>query len=352
MVKGKKSVHSSSQKVTVIDVAKAAGVSKSTVSLVLRGSTNVKAETVSRVNEAIRALGYVYNRDAAGLRNRESNLVAIVANDLANPYLAQVIIALEGELEQQGFMPVVVNINESVERQATMVESLKEHNVAGFFMTPAPETKAEWLSALADAHPLICLMREVEGATVPVIKPDNRRGMYVATRYLIGLGHKRIAFVGGMASISDYVERREGFKDAMREAGLAVKEDDIETSSTKRHGGKIAVNRVLDRDDSITAVICFTDVVAYGVYTALRERGLTPGKDIAVVGFDDLEDSRLMSPALTTVRVRAEDIAQMATERLQQWRQNQQIPDNALVDVELVVRSSCCLVGERAGGLA
>ncbi len=117
---------------TVIDVAKAAGVSKSTVSLVLRGSTNVKAETVSRVNEAIRALGYVYNRDAAGLRNRESNLVAIVANDLANPYLAQVIIALEGELEQQGFMPVVVNINESVERQATMVESLKEHNVAGF----------------------------------------------------------------------------------------------------------------------------------------------------------------------------------------------------------------------------
>lgn len=71
-----------------------------------------------------------------------------------------------------------------------------------------------------------------------------------------------------------------------------------------------------------------------------------------MVGFDDLEDSRLMSPALTTVRVRAEDIAQMATERLQQWRQNQQIPDNALVDVELVVRSSCCLVGERAGGLA
>ncbi|CZF83822.1 HTH-type transcriptional regulator DegA [Grimontia celer] len=329
----------------MIDVAKAAGVSKSTVSLVLRGGAGVKADTVTKVNEAIRKLGYVYNRDAAGLRNRESNLVAIVANDLANPYLAQVIMALEVELEQRGYMPVIVNINESIERQSSMVASLKEHNVAGFFITPAPGTEPEWLKNLASAsHPVVCLMRDVEGANVPTVMPDNRLGMYLATRYLIGLGHKRIAFVGGLASISDYHERKDGFLKAMQEAGLTVKDGDIEPNSTKRQGGTIAVNRVLDRDPSITGIVCFTDVVAYGVYTALQERGLTPGKDIAVVGFDDLEDSRLMSPALTTVRVRAEDIGQMACERLQQWRENQKVPENALVGVELVVRSSCCSV--------
>nr|WP_241823980.1 LacI family DNA-binding transcriptional regulator [Enterovibrio norvegicus] len=347
MPESKSSRHSSGRKATVIDVAKAAGVSKSTVSLVLRGNTGVKAETVEKVNQAIGELGYVYNRDAAGLRNKESNLVAIVANDLANPYLAQVIIALEGQLEQQGFMPIVVNINESVARQTAMVASLKEHNVAGFFITPAPKTEAAWLQALADvSSPVVCLMRDVEGANVPTVMPDNRLGMYLSTRYLIGLGHRRIAFIGGVESISDYQERKQGFMRAMEEAGLSVETGDIEPSSTKRQGGKIALNRVLDRAPDITAIVCFTDVVAYGAYTALRERGLTPGKDIAVVGFDDLEDSRLMSPALTTVRVSAEDIALMACERLQQWRENQKVPESALVGVELVIRSSCCSVGK------
>ncbi|WP_407333220.1 LacI family DNA-binding transcriptional regulator [Enterovibrio sp. 27052020O] len=332
----------------MIDVAKAAGVSKSTVSLVLRGNAGVKAETVEKVNQAIGQLGYVYNRDAAGLRNKESNLVAIVANDLANPYLAQVIIALEGQLERQGFMPVVVNINESVVRQTAMVASLKEHNVAGFFITPAPDTDAKWLHALADAtHPVVCLMRDVVGAQVPTVMPDNRLGMFLSTRYLIGLGHQRIAFIGGIEAISDYQERKQGFMQAMDEAGLSVMPGDIEPSSTKRQGGKIALNRVLDRAPEITAIVCFTDVVAYGAYTALRERGLTPGKDIAVVGFDDLEDSRLMSPALTTVRVSAEEIGLMACERLQQWRENQKVPESALVGVELVIRSSCCSAGRK-----
>lgn len=342
MAESAKIGRSSEKKATVIDVAKAAGVSKSTVSLVLRGGEGVKADTVHRVNQAIQQLGYVYNREAAGLRSRESNLVAIVANDLANPYLAQVIMALESELEQQGFMPVVVNINESVERQKSMVASLKEHNVAGFFITPAPGTEGGWLKELAShTCPVVCLMRDVAGAGVPTVMPDNRQGMYLATRYLIGLGHKRIAFVGGLTTISDYHERKAGFLMAMQEAGLTVKEGDIEPGSTKRQGGTLAVNRVLDRDSAITAVVCFTDVVAYGVYSALQARGLVPGKDIAVVGFDDLEDSRLMSPALTTVRVRAEDIGQMACERLQQWRLNKTMPDSALVDIELVIRSSC-----------
>ncbi|MDD1782981.1 LacI family DNA-binding transcriptional regulator [Enterovibrio sp. ZSDZ35] len=350
MVKRKSPRLAEVRKATVIDVAKAAGVSKSTVSLVLRGSEGVKAETVAKVNIAIEQLGYVYNRDAASLRNKESNLIAIVANDLANPYLAQVIMALEAELERRGFMPVVVNINESVARQTTMIASLREHNVAGYFMTPAPETQASWLKGLASSdHPVICLMRDVAGSDVPYVMPDNVKGVYLATQYLISLGHKRIAFVGGVETISDYQERKQGFIRAMEEAQLPIKAEDIVPSSTKREGGKVALHRVLDSDNSITAVMCFTDVVAYGVYSALMERGLTPGKEIAVVGFDDLEDSRLMSPALTTVKVRAEDIGRVACERLQQWRENNSVPESALVGVELVVRASCCSVGERAG---
>ncbi|PMN69325.1 LacI family DNA-binding transcriptional regulator [Enterovibrio norvegicus] len=348
MADRKSASYVASKKATVIDVARTAGVSKSTVSLVLRGGVGVKARTIEKVNAAIDALGYVYNREAAGLRNRESNMLAIVANDLANPYLAQVIIALETALTDQGLVPVVVNINESEARQRALVASLKEHNVAGFFITPAPETSADWLQGLACAgYPVVCLMREIVGANVPVVVPDNRRGMYLSTKYLIDLGHTRIAFVGGVESISDYQERKEGFLCAMKEADLAVKDSDIEPSSTKREGGQLAVTRVLDRDPSISAMVCFTDVVAYGAYTALRDRGLVPGKDISVVGFDDLEDSRLMSPALTTIRVNAEDIGRVASERMQQCREHSLSSDNDVVGVELVVRSSCCAIGDK-----
>lgn len=224
MAESAKIGRSSEKKATVIDVAKAAGVSKSTVSLVLRGGEGVKADTVHRVNQAIQQLGYVYNREAAGLRSRESNLVAIVANDLANPYLAQVIMALESELEQQGFMPVVVNINESVERQKSMVASLKEHNVAGFFITPAPGTEGGWLKELAShTCPVVCLMRDVAGAGVPTVMPDNRQGMYLATRYLIGLGHKRIAFVGGLTTIFGLPRAQSGLFNGHARSGADCK---------------------------------------------------------------------------------------------------------------------------------
>ncbi|WP_281543765.1 LacI family DNA-binding transcriptional regulator [Grimontia sp. SpTr1] len=334
-----------SKKPTVIDVAKRAGVSKSSVSLVIRNAKGVAEATRVRVREAMDEIGYVYNREAAGLRSKTSTLVAIIANDLANPYLAQVIIALEARLDELGLTPIIVNINESLSRQQSIVASLKEYNVCGYLIVPAPDTSAEWMQSLAsNGSAIVTMMRQIDGGGAPTVMPDNRQGCYMATKHLLALGHRRIAFVGGVESISDYRERRQGFIDAMAEENVPIQDGDILPGSTKRLGGKEFTHQLLDKDDSITAMVCFTDVVAYGVYGALRERNLLPGQDIAVVGFDDLDDSRLLAPSLTTVRVSAESLAHEACRLLgiilesdgEAFQSNHKV----LIGVELVVRDS------------
>ncbi len=334
-----------SKKPTVIDVAKRAGVSKSAVSLVIRNAKGVGEATRIRVREAMDEIGYVYNREAAGLRSKTSTLVAIIANDLANPYLAQVIIALEARLDELGLTPIIVNINESLSRQHHIVTTLKEYNVCGYLIVPAPDTSAEWMQSLAsNGSAIVSMMRQISDGGASVVMPDNKQGSYLATKHLLHLGHRRIAFVGGIETISDYRERRQGFVEAMMEEDVVIKDGDIRPGSTKRLGGKEVTHQLLDNDNSITAMVCFTDVVAYGVYGALRERNLRPGHDIAVVGFDDLEDSRLLAPSLTTVRVSAEAIAyeacQLLAQNLSPEGQAVQKGQKVLVDVELVVRDS------------
>jgi len=142
--------NSGSKSVTVHDVARAAGVSKSTVSLVLTGSKKVSDKAKLKVEQAINDTGYVYNRDAASMRSRKSNLVAIVINDLTNPYSAQLAVGLEQQIRKMGLFSMLVNSGEDVETQNQLVRNLKEYNVAAFIMCPAPGTTAEWTNQLVD----------------------------------------------------------------------------------------------------------------------------------------------------------------------------------------------------------
>ncbi len=337
-----KMAKNNNKKVTVIDVAKYAGVSKSTVSLVLRNSEIVSQDKRDRVNQAISELGYVYNREAAALRSKTSNLVALVINDLSNPYSAQIAIGLEQHIAGLGLVPVIVNAKEDWQEQQRLVRTLQEYNVAAFILCPVPGTTASWMNELVDTGtPVISIMREVPYAKAPVVIPDNRLGAYLSTRHAIEKGHKKIAFVGGVKEISDYLERLAGYKDAMAESDLTVSPHFIMEGLTNRQGGREATVKLLESDPDISAIICFNDVIAYGVLTQLRQVGLTPGEGIGVIGFDDLEDSSLMAPALTSVHIGAEEIGKKTCELLALQLEKQACPSKVFVNVELVVRDSC-----------
>ncbi|PCK30168.1 LacI family DNA-binding transcriptional regulator [Pseudoalteromonas piscicida] len=327
-------------KVTIFDVAREAQVSKSTVSLVLTHSDKVSDKSKDKVLKAIEKLGYVYNRDAAALRSKKSNLVALVINDLTNPFSAQLAVGLEQHVYALGMVPMLVNTGEDFERQRQVVNTLKEYNVAAFIMIPAPNTPREWLDQLSDSgFPVITMMREVAFAKAPCILPDNKKGTHLATTHLIEQGIKDIAFLGGTPEISDYHERLSGFQSALSMHGIHCEQPRF-TAPTTRQGGQTAFNRLIKKHKNIKAVVCFNDVIAYGVIEAMREHELVPGKDIKVVGFDDLQDSQLMKPALSSVRIDADDIGKRTCQTLAEVLSQSQPPVRTLVNVSLKVRES------------
>ncbi|WP_235869169.1 LacI family DNA-binding transcriptional regulator [Veronia nyctiphanis] len=259
----------SKSKVTMIDVAVSAGVSKSTVSLVLSGSMSVSDEKKASVNKAIKELGYVYNRGAAGLRGGPSNMVAILSNNLTSPYFAQVLMGLEPYLEQMGMMPIIMDLNESLERQSRFVASLREYNIAAIIITPAPGTTKEWIDNIhISGLPIVSIMREVENAVSPVVKADNRLGTFLSTQSLIQLGHRNIVFIGGQETFSDFVERKLGYLDAMREAELDVSAHFIQPGPSSRIYSSELAKEVLFKHPEITAFSCFSDEVPTAYTTA------------------------------------------------------------------------------------
>ncbi|WP_407051094.1 LacI family DNA-binding transcriptional regulator [Methyloraptor flagellatus] len=302
---------------TIVDIAAAAGVSKSTVSLVLRGSPLVKAETREKVERVIERYGYVYNRGAANLRKATSSFVGLLISDLMNPFFTELAVGVEDALYRLGFVPILANTNEDLERQAHVLRSLREHNLAGVIMSPARGSRAWDLANLPTRSvPTVITMRRVEGSPLPYVGPDNRAGSRKATEHLIGLGHRRIAYVGGYASITTQQERIAGWRDALHAAGLPADHSLIFESMPTRAGGLEAAATMLASSRRPTAIVCYNDVVAIGATRAIAEAGLVVGRDVAVVGFDDIAEAADNNPPLTTIDAGTRGIGQRAAEVL------------------------------------
>src|SRR5919112_1056761 len=212
-----------SSRTTIVDIAQKAGVSKSTVSLVVSGSPLVRAETRVRVEAAMDELGYVYNRGAASLRKSRSNIVGMVINDLMNPFFAELAVGIERALQGSDYIPFMANTGENPVRQAQVFRSMREHGATGIIVCPAIGTDVDALQEMTSAGvPVVLAMRRVPGAEVSAVVPDNRAGGARAAEHLLRLGHRRFAFLGGFSRMSAFRERSKGFLDAVERAGMAT----------------------------------------------------------------------------------------------------------------------------------
>lgn len=331
------------KKITLHDVARHVGVSKSTVSLVLQQSPSVHKKTRERVLKGIEETGYVYNRNAAGLRKTGNDgLIGVIVNAMNTGYTTEFMRALESSSLQQNILPMFASSGELLAQQDKLLRLYMEHNVSGFIICPAPGTTNAMLDKIwRNGFPIVQVMREVAFNQFPAVIADNRKGTHEATEHLIDQGHKKIAFLGGTEEISDYHERLAGFMDAMNDAGLKVPSSYIVPVLQSRAAGRDAIEQVLKYDKDITAVMCFSDIMAYGVLSKARELGIEIGKDLAVIGFDDLPDSSLTYPSLTTVSIKASELAENALELLQKYIKERQTPAiRKVLPVELVVRES------------
>ncbi len=332
------------KRVTLHDVARHTGVSKSTVSLVLQDNVQVKKETREKVLRSIEETGYVYNRKAAALRQTQSsNLIGILINSFVTPYTGEILSELEKHALQNNLVPMIASSSEQLDQQERFVKLYMEHEVDGFIVCPAPNTTVSWLDKVwRSGFPMVQIMREVPFSKLPSVIADNRSGVHAATRHLISLGHQKIAFAGGDEVISDYHDRLAGFMDAMDDAGYQVPSGYIHPVPQSRAAGRQSLQDLLAYDAKISAIMCFSDIMAYGVLSMSREMGIEVGKDLAVVGFDDCADSSLTHPALTTVRVQPGDFAVNALEMLQNHIQHKQVKaERRVIPAKLIVRESC-----------
>jgi LacI family transcriptional regulator len=306
------------KRVTVIDIARAAGVSKSTVSLVLQGSSTPREETRARVTEAMERLGYVYNRGAANLRQAKSKIIGIVVNDLTNSFFAELAVGMDMIVQSAGYVQFMAHSGEDVDRQSELIASMREHGIAGLILSPARGTTVADLKPVVDSGlPVVLAVRNLPGAKVSSLLSDNYAGAKLAVQHLVGLGHRRISFIGGFPDTQVFTERTQGYLDAMDEAGLSVDDESIVSVVPTRAGGADGVAHALRSRGTVpTAAACFNDAVAFGVCDGLRAQRLEPGRDFSVVGFDDVIEARTAVPALTTVSVNPQRLGQQAAQLL------------------------------------
>jgi LacI family transcriptional regulator len=330
------------RRVTVIDIALAAGVSKSTVSLVLQGSSIPRAETRARVNEAIERLGYVYNRGAANLRQAKSKIIGIVVNDLTNSFFAELAVGMDMIVQSAGYVQFLAHSGEDVDRQSELIASMREHGIAGLILSPARGTTAADLKPIIESGlPIVVAVRNLPGARVSSLLSDNYAGAKLAVQHLIELGHRRIAFIGGFPDTHVFTERTQGYLDAMANARLPVDDDAIISVAPSRAGGAEGVAYAQRSRAVPTAAVCFNDAVAFGVCDGLRSQRLEPGRDFSVVGFDDVIEARSAVPALTTVSVNPQRLGQQAAQLLfKQINSGSGTPETIRSAVRLVVRQS------------
>jgi DNA-binding LacI/PurR family transcriptional regulator len=310
-------------RVTLIDVAQHCGVSRATVSLVLNDSPLVATKTRDRVRQAMVELGYVYNRAAASLRTQHSDAIGVVLTNITNPYFAEFAAGLQDALTSSGTVPLLAVSGEDRALQRRLVKSLVERNVDGIVLVPAHGTQPGDLPDLVGT-PLVLLARRLDGLDVDYVGAQNRDGGYAAAEHLYSHGCRRIAFVGGFTDSSARQGRAGGVAEFLNDHGLTLNADHSVVCEPARPQAREAAMRLLtanpDVDEpnvdgsNVDGIVCFSDVVAFGVVDAIADLGRTVGSDVRVIGFDDVHDAGLNRPSLSSVAVPARETGRRAGE--------------------------------------
>lgn len=287
--------------VTLEQVAQAAGVSPSTVSRILNGTAGVSPAKQAAVQAAIERLGFRPNPVARGLAGGRTYSIGVLTQTISSPFYGEALHGIEDTLEREGYIPMFVSGHwqESEERKA--VELLLTRRVDGLIVL-AGRMSGPALQACAQGVPLVLVGGTVQGSRTVCLNFDNRAGGLLATRHLIELGHRRIAFIGGDSAHDDALERERGYRDALLEAGLTIEPALLQAGDYSEASGLMAVQRLLDGGVPFTAVFAANDQMAIGAALGLYRRNLRVPDDVSLVGFDDLAPARFAIPPLTTIR--------------------------------------------------
>lgn len=335
---------STQKRVTLKQVAEHAGVSLTTASMALNGNPSIPEATCQKVFKSIRELGYVYDRGAASLRSNTagSGAIGIIVTDLVNPFYTELLIGIQQKLNETEQTSLLGTTFDSCEIQDKMISMMLEYRVSGLLLFAAPGTNSDVIRRIQRfGIPVVLINRLFPELPCDYIGVDNLHGGYEATKHLLALGHKRIAFIGGNRQLYTWHGRLQGYQQALQEAGLETEAALMPESLCNREEAPALIEHLFDLPNPPTAIFSYNDTIAIGAMMALKSRGITPGKEVAVIGFDDIPEGLSFSPSLSTVTAHPRHQGAKAVELLQSRISNPGMPVQRIVmPTELVVRES------------
>ncbi len=329
-------------RVTLHDIALRLEVSTATVSLALRDAPVVADGTRRRVQALARELGYSYNRSAASLRTARSNMLGVGLHDITNPSVSAMLSAFEDAAVAAGQSIMLGIYAEDRARQERVLGTLREYRPDGMLVCPAAGTApADYDPLVAAGIPVVQVIREVEGTGLDLVASDAAAMIRLAAGHLAGLGHRRVAMIGGLEATSTGRERRRAFRDALAGLGLSLDPALMIEGEGTRETGLIGARRLLGGGAPPTAMVCFNDLVAFGALLGLRHEGREAGREVSVVGCDDVPEAALWAPGLTTIRTRPDELGRRAAALLvRRVADPAGPPERIVLAPELVVRGS------------
>ena len=303
-------------KITIDDVATEAGVSSGTVSRVINHHARVRPETRERVLQVMQRLGYVANRQARSLAGGKTNIIGLLVPDLGTGYIGEIIRGIDMELGLSGLDLILYTTHRTASKESNYVANLAEGMVDGLLLV-LPRSPADYVETLTKRKfPFVLIDHQGTGKECPAVGATNWQGAYNATEYLIKLGHRRIGHITGSMDLGCAQDRLSGYRSALRTHHIP------QTSGLEYEGGFFqpdgyaGAEAFLDLADPPTAIFASNDVMAMGVMDAVRNRGLRVPDDMSVVGFDNVPQSAVVYPPLTTVQQPLEYMGRVATQML------------------------------------
>lgn len=342
-------------RVSIKDIARAAGVSHSTVSRALSDSPLVSDQTKARIQRLAQEMGYSPNILARSLVTRQTYTVGVVVTTIADPFVAEVVQGIEATAHDHGYTVILCNSGAEPEREIAAVEMLRSKRVDAVIVTSS-RVGALYLDHLERIDAPIVLINnhnEQSGRYTFTVTVDNRHGGYLVTEHLIQLGHRRISYVTAPADHSSDMDRMTGYHQALIAAGIEPDPAWIVPGNGRASGGERALEALLALNPLPTAVFCYNDMTAIGLIYAARQAGLAVPRDIAVAGFDDIPFASYFYPPLTTIAQPKVEMGQMAMKMalslmaIGEEDNKKEEFSNIVVRGKLVVRAST--VGDQQG---
>lgn len=335
--------HSSHKRSTIAQIAAKAGVSIPTVSRVLNNRPDVAPETRKRVEQAIEESGFIRSRVKNALRRESSGIIDMIVPDFDAPYSVEIVRGVEAVLERTELRLALSFTHDTIQLEKRWLAKVMDGTTDGAILVLA-RGQSERLNELQRHRiPFVVVDHRGElGADVPSVGATNWSGGRAATEYLISLGHRRIAVIGGPTALRCSVDRIAGYRAALEEAGILVDPDLIRPGTFMQQTGYEQTCALLDLPEPPTAIFAGCDGQAMGVYSALRARGISIPDAMSVIGFDDVPMASIVTPALTTVRQPLIEMGKVATTMLLHLIAEEPL-DSMRIELatSLIMRESC-----------